>query len=293
MTEKTRFDKEPEAIFPREKIDESEQKEWEKLEKLSRREFFKKLAAGAAILGFGSLETLIASGCMAGKTGLRSEEILRGLERFQKKELKDPYGYLKYLRDREFVIQNEIFDAFAKTVDKKPWWLSSPTAGYLAENYLDTKEEQEEFRTRLQKLGLPQNEIAFYESLFKSTDILIFRESALQEKEFFPIAVAHERFHQAIKKLSSEEYELMKKTAQEIIYLKEGSVPFVREKYHGEKAVVGFYIAAASMNWEEFYTYLAQGEFDERVEDMLKNYPKAYAIFSRIKEACKFGTSVK
>lgn len=288
MSERMQFEKGREVILP-EEINKDEQDEREKLEKLSRREFLKRLAAGAAILGFGSLETMIASGCMAGRTGLKNEEILRGLEKFQQRELKDPYGYLEYLRDREFIIQNEIFDAFAKTVDKKPWWLGSPLGGYLAENYLDTIEEQKEFRSRLQKLGLSQDAVEFYESFFKSTDIIIFRESTLQEKEFFPKVVAHERFHQAIKKLTSEEYKLIKNVAQEIMKSKDEDVFFVREKYHKKSTVVGFYIAAASVNWEELYTYLAQGEFDERVEDVLRTYPKAYAIFSRIKESCRFG----
>jgi len=46
------------------------------------------------------------------------------------------------------------------------------------------------------------------------------------------------------------------------------------------------------MNWEEFYTHLAQGEFEGEVEETLKTeYPKAYRIFDQIREKTKLKNS--
>ena len=39
---------------------------------------------------------------------------------------------------------------------------------------------------------------------------------------------------------------------------------------------------------EEFYPYLAQGDFEKRVETTLKqDHPKAYQIFNRIRDKVK------
>jgi hypothetical protein len=158
----------------------------------------------------------------------------------------------------------------------------------MSENYLDKKEEVEEFRERLAKLGLSQDEIEFYESLFTSTDLIIFRESILKE-DFFLKALPHERFHKTIKRVSNDEYKMMRQAAQEIMDRRdEQDLHFVKERYYKGKTSFGFYVAAASMNWEEFYTYLAQGEFDDSVEQALKtNYPEQYEIFNKIRESCK------
>lgn len=276
----------PKFACPKE-IERHQKEERESLEKMSRREFLEKMAMGATVLGLGGIETVLSSGCATRKIGLKNEEIHEGLERFYR-EIEDPNEYLKYLEDREFVIKNEIFDSYARTVDKRPEWLSSPVGGYISENYLDKKEEQEEFRERLVRLRLSQDETKFYESLFTSSDIIIFRESILKE-EFFLKALSHERFHKAMKHLSNDEYKLMKQAAREIMNRRdEKDMHFVREKYYKGKTSFGFYTAAASMNWEEFYTYLAQGEFDDSVEQALKtDYPEVHALFDRIRESCK------
>lgn len=215
-----------------------------------------------------------------------NKEIHEALEH-PHRELEDPYGYLKYLEDREFVVKNEIFDAYARTVDKRPEWLGQPVGGYLSENYLDTKAEVKEFRKRLAKLGLSQDEIRFYEVPFTSTDLIIFRESILKEEDYFLKVLAHERFHKEIKRLSNKEYQVMRQAAQEIMSRKDedGRYPF-SEKWYPGKRVSGLYLATAQTNWEEFYTFLAQGEFEPLAEDLLKGYyPEAYEIFERLKSS--------
>lgn len=260
--------------------------ERESLEKDSRREFLKKLGAATIIFGLGSVETALSTGCATRRLGLRTEQINQGLERFYR-ELEDPNNYCELLENREFVIKNEIFDSYARTVDRRPDWLVNPIGGYVSENYLDTREE-EEFRERLANLGLPEDEINFYETLLTSTDVIILRESVLQTESFLNV-LPHERIHREIKHLNANEYRTIRQAAQELMNRRnERGISFVRERrYSGEAdAPAGFYNAAAHINWEEFYTYLAQGEFDNSVEQALRTeYPEAYEIFDRIKNA--------
>lgn len=81
----------------------------------------------------------------------------------------------------------------------------------------------------------------------------------------------------------------MKQTAQEILNKKDDeNNSLVKEKEYKGKISFGFYATAAHLNWEEFYTYLAQGEFDDSVEQLLKtDYFQVYKIFNEIKESCK------
>jgi hypothetical protein len=255
-------------------------------DKISRRVFLEKMLKGAAVLGIGGLGPLMSGGRVTSGMELRNEEISEGLENFNRK-LEDPNGYLEYLEDREFVIQNEIFDAYAKTVDKRPHWGGDPVGGYLSKNYLDKKVEVEEFAERLAKLKLSKNEIKFYESLFTSTDLIIFRESILQQ-EFFLKALPHERFHMKMKELDSKEYNYMMKVAKNLLSRTDkDNFHFVTENMDS-KYVGGFAKMQAHMNPEEFYTYLAQGEFVPEAEEAFKNeFPDAYEVFSKIKESCK------
>ncbi len=279
MLEKSKF-------IPSQEATNNPEEERKSLEEMNRREFLRKLGMGLTVLGLGGVEAVLSSGCASSRIGLKSEEIRQRLESFYRK-IEDPNGYLNYLEECEFVVKNEIFDSYARTVDKRPEWLVSPAGGYMSRNYLDKKEEAEEFRERLAKLGLQQDEIKFYELLFSSSDLIILRESVLEE-DFFLTVLPHERFHKAMKRLSNDEYRMMMQAAQDIMDRADGQKHFVKERYYKGKNSVGFYIAAASMNWEEFYTYLAQGEFDDSVEQALKtDFPEQYRIFSEIRESCR------
>jgi len=256
-------------------------------QEMSRREFLEGLSKVAMVLGLGGFEAVLSSGCAVKKMGLENAEINQGLDKFNHGP-EDPNGYLKYLEEREFIIKNAIFDSYARTVDKRPEWMGDPVGGYASENFLDKKEEVEEFRQRLVKVGLTTEEIKFYESLFTSSDIIIFRESILKDKSFLQV-LPHERFHKAMKRLSIEDYKIMRQASLDIIEKRDkDNRRLVSEKYYEGKNTVGFYVAAASMNWEEFYTHLAQGVFDDSAEQFLKaDYPEAYEIFNRIREDCR------
>jgi len=245
-----------------------------------------KLTKGLAILGFCSF-TLLSSGCATGKMGLTNTEIQMGFEKAGH-EIEDPNGYLKYLEDREFVIKNEIFDSYSNTVDKRFNGAATPVGGYIARNYLDTTEEQEELRQRLDQLGISKNDISFYEKLFISSDVIILRESILKKNDFLE-TLSHERLHKKLQYLKIDDYKIMAKASRDLMRRQdENGDNLIKEKYSESKTFFGLYIFAAAMNWEEFYTYLAQGEFDDSAEQILKdNYLAAYKIFNEIRESCK------
>ncbi|MBI3026624.1 hypothetical protein HYY70_00790 [Candidatus Woesearchaeota archaeon] len=64
------------------------------------------------------------------------------------------------------------------------------------------------------------------------------------------------------------------------------NIRLVEEKIEGMQT--GFYRASVSSNWNEFYPYLAQGVFMDRVEIALKQeFPDAYKIFNSLREKTK------
>lgn len=264
-----------------------------------RRDFLKKigLVGGALVLGFYGLDTgarrkkemEIESSEIEDK-GLDDDEIQKGLEKFQK-EIKDPNDYLKYLKNREVIVRDEIFDAFSKTVDKISTRVDNkePVGGYLARNFLDTKTAQQEFQDRLKTLGLTGEEVGFYQKLFSSSDLIIFRESILQT-EYFLYALPHERFHKNLGHLDDEEYIIMAEAAKKVItrYKEDRLYLYLQEERAKGKNTYRTSAPAAGNNWEEFYTYLAGGDFGKEPEKLLaQEYPKAYQIYQEILESTK------
>jgi len=251
---------------------------------MNRREFLGLMGRGATMLAIGGLEGVL-SGC-ATKLPRVNEIELASYYNSITSLIDDPNNYLRFLREREYIVPDDIFESYARTVDKRPEWLSDPMGGYLSRNYLDTNEERKEFIDRLNKLGLSEEEISFYSTLFTSSDIIIFKESVLKDKNFEKI-VPHERFHMAMKRLNKEDYDYMMDVANELLDRRDDGARFVRERDDSEY-VGGFAVVQAQMNPEEFYTYLAQGEFMPRVEEVLnKDYPRTYEIFNRIRDECR------
>ncbi len=257
-------------------------------------------AVPAGVYGFGAFKVT--------SFGLSDQRIAEELARHQR-PIDDPNGYVRYLESREFVIDDAVFDAYACTIDSlvaSGWF--TPDGGYAGASYLDTNIEKKAFRKRLEELGFSPNAISFYESLFTSWDTIIFRESILQE-EFFLKALPHERLHKAMKRLGGGEYQAMRRAVKELMarrvpltepmeFVIDGRKVvltdewFVKELWYLDKTSFGAYFAAASMNWEEFYTYLAQGEFEASAEEALaSDYPEQYAIFSRLREQCALKSS--
>ena len=191
----------------------------------------------------------------------------------------DSHDYLRFLKEDEYVVPDKILRAYRKTVDKR---LSSiPYAVYLKKNFLDTNDEKKEFIGRLKNMGLNEEEVAVYSTIFTSLDVIVITKSTLEGT--FEKVLPHERFHKKMNELNDEDYGNMIKVAREM------KVKLYPKQEEG--------VCVDSRNWcyiatvldpEEFFPYLAQGEYLPKVEEMVKaDYPEVYKLFDKIRDECK------
>ena len=269
---------------------------------MSRRKFGKlALAAAAAIAAF---ETGSAKASPLEKRKQRIENHPSYQESFE--NLEDPNNFKEHLKDGEYIVDNEIYKEYSKIIDNRdlPEWAHNPIASYHKYNFLDTPKEKQEFRSKLEVKGLEREEIQFYMLLFSSRDIIIISEKTFQDTEHFPKILAHERMHQELYDLEKEDRGMflkMKAVAEEItsrkrpfdLAGKEIQMPFIQENYRqiSERSpgyTAGMFNIAIEDNWQEFYTYMAQGYLEQFVEDTLKEeYPEVHEKFTELKEKCK------
>lgn len=253
--------------------------------KMDRRIFLSLMGQGAAVLALGGLESVL-NGCATTLPRVNQTRLTSHYNSISS-SIDDPHNYLRFLNENEYIVPDDVFESYARTVDKRPEWMGNPIGGYLNTNYIDTRAEKKEFINRLEKLGLNNDEIAIYSTLLTSSDVIIFRASVLIDGSFEKV-MPHERFHKKMKRLGEEEYSYMMQVADELLERRDDNdLRFFRERFDS-KYRGGFAFMSAQMNHEEFYTYLAQGEFIPEVEETLrKDYQKAYKIFDRIREECR------
>lgn len=246
-----------------------------------KRKFLNLAGAACIVVALGGLEGII-TGC-ASIPKVSREELKIGYQSSVISSIEDPRDRLRFLHDDEYVVPDKVFNTYVRIVngyeDNFPEWAIIQAGGYFAENYLSGREINK-FAGRLKELNLSEEEISFYIKLFTREDIIILKASELKEDVSFKKFLPHERFHKAMRRLSRKDRKEMMDVAREMIDAKNTD---------GKSLVPrGNAYVAASQNPEEFYTYLAQGEFTFEVEDVLrKNYPKTYQIFDRIREECR------
>ena len=243
---------------------------------MTRREFLGTLGKATALVGLGHFDT----GCASRIQNLKPEEIHAGLSDFYK-ELQDPHEIMNLTHEDEYIIDDRIFSAYAHTTDKGLPEDFSPAGGYIAENWIDTIEEQKEFQERLRKMGLSEKEIAFYESFFASSDMIVFSDKILAHKEFAEKALPHERIHKKLAHIPEKMRLKMMQAAQDIMQRTTDTGEQIFKARHPNPDSRP--VEESQRYWEEFYTFLAQGEFDEAVEDALKNdYLEVYKLYKEI-----------
>lgn len=198
----------------------------------------------------------------------------------------DPFCYAKQLEDKEYFVPQDILRAYEGIVDPNKGTRGNAVGGYLHINYLKVKER--EFLDAIKdKANVTEQEV--YLQIFTTPKAIVFSHSLLKDK-FFEKALPHERFHKKMDEISPEDTKLMKDAALKIINKKKGGDWFLKEKYYPGKNGFGQYSTTPHYfgNWEELYTYMAQGEYKDYVEEHLKEaYPKAYKIYADIKEQSK------
>lgn len=265
----------------------------------SRREILKwgaTAAAGAAVLG-------VEGTAEAKRKGMSHEDIQAGLEQYLP-NVEDPHEYLQHFRAGEYVVDDLVLRSYAAAVDPRPkCYFEGVRGGYIDRNRLD-QQTQQTFREILVRDELPEDKIEFYLQMFSTPDIIVFGDTSLQYEEFISY-LPHERMHQALTHLGRRHRVALAEAAQEIAFRKKGETrdrkaPKKMSKEELEARIGqetflidedprtgGHYSAQAAMNWEEFYTYLAQGVFPEYVEQTFQqDYPKEWGLFDKIRQKC-------
>ena len=110
--------------------------------------------------------------------------------------------YLQYFKENEFIVPDAVFESYVRAIGADRGNVVSQEGGYFSRNYLFNKERRDSFQKELEKLGLEADVIEYYNTLFTSYGVIIFRESILGNERITE-ALPHERFHQESKKLSN------------------------------------------------------------------------------------------
>ena len=196
--------------------------------------------------------------------------------------ISDPHQYLQYLESREYIIPDNVFDAYANAVEKRPivFWIQGPSAAYISRNFLEG-EERESFQKQLARQGYTKEESEIFSSILCAQGNIVLKESLLQDS-FFQEALCHERVHREVDALSSEEKDVLR---QAYDGLKSRSHPQRKGEFLDDKdEYSGVISSLVYANGNEFPPYLATGAFKGFVEDsMFSDFPAAYAIFQRVK----------
>lgn len=128
----------------------------------------------------------------------------------------DPFQYLQYFKENEFIVPDAVFESYVRAIGADKGKVVSQEGGYFSINYLFTQERRESFQKELEPLGLEADVVGYYNKLFTSSGVIIFRESLL-ENERIKEGLPHERFHEEIKKLSNEDKAYLFSVAENLL----------------------------------------------------------------------------
>ncbi|MCL4392010.1 hypothetical protein M1413_01640 [Patescibacteria group bacterium] len=175
-----------------------------------------------------------------------------------------------------------------------------PAGGFLKKNFLDAPERLKNFKGGLEKLGLPEGTVDSLAKIFASKDVIVLNNDLFKNEQKFKEVLLHERIHEAMNDLRTEDLDSLKAGYEDVI--NHASIPvnpdsnfglseesFLQDKMDtANVGSYGWYTVLATMNWDEFYPYLANGKFVPRVEEEVeKAHPSAYRIFKKMEEGAK------
>jgi len=205
-----------------------------------------------------------------------------GIKKLGKLELKSYYSdylskinniNLAYLDTTEYIIPNEIFEVYKKSIGEK----SPCVAFYLKQNYMGYFEKRK-FINELKRKGYDEKDIAFYLAVLTKEKAVVIKECALK-KRYFTSLLLHERIHKELDKLPREDYNKIMEAVKFIIK----NVKFKPSKGSSYSLSYLEEIIKKS-NPEEFIAYLLQGEIDKSTEKFLKKkFPHVYKTLDKIK----------
>lgn len=207
----------------------------------------------------------------------------------------------KYLRHNEYIADSTVMGAFYRTMDPanaKEGMEAS--GGFLKKNLLDTPERIETFKDNLTKLHLPETETDSLVKIFSSKDVIVLNDALFKNAPKFKEVLFHERIHEAMNSLDEKDLDSLKAGYEDIV--NHAPIPvnpdsnfglteesFLKDKLDpADIGSYGWHTVFATMHWDEFYPYLANGKFVPRVEEEIKNaHPGAYKVFERMEQTAK------
>ncbi len=212
----------------------------------------------AAVLGIGVLAS-------AAPLPPVSDSALRTYRSLQMRQFEDPDANLGYLKKNEYVLPNDVFDAYLRLEGSK----AKAVGMFINEAGFN---QGEEFQKQLSNLGYDDGVIHTYFTILNRRRSIIIKEAQLRKPHFRTILL-HERVHKAMPDLPHEDITALHKGY-------EGVKETLPKKYFEKHAKAG------SDPWIEFYPYLSDDkEFDPAVEEKLKkDHPKAHEVYTRMVE---------
>jgi len=167
------------------------------------------------------------------------------------------------LQKGEYLVPNKVFDIYETAACNNKNNKSQHVAGKYISKTIPSRAKKK-FCSKMAKEGYSQEDTASFYDMFATTGGIVIRNS-----DYTPTVLMHERMHREIEKLSQKEKKEIQKAYNHFDTL-----------YYDLDSLV-----KADLNWKEFFPYLADGTIKDNIEKKLKKkYPKAYEIFSRVKE---------
>ena len=207
----------------------------------------------------------------------------------------------KYLRHNEYVADSTVMEIFYQTMDLANAKEGMGAAGgFLKKNFLNTPECLENFEGGLKKLGFSGETVDSLTKIFSSKDVIILNNTLLNNERKFKEVLFHERIHEAMNDLDEKDLDSLKAGYEDV--LNHAPIPanpdsnfglteesFLKDKLDpADIGSYGWYTVLATMNWNEFYPYLANGKFVPRVAEEIKRaHPGAYQIFEKMEQTAK------
>jgi len=258
----------------------------------SRRNFLKSIAA------IGLESTL--SGCVNYAHPEEKEridpaavELLRRYQTDYKNHLVENHAKgIQYLQPYEFVLPREILEAMVILHRTNH---PEQVMGFYKKKS-PNKSKKDKFEEKLDQLNLELNERIALQALFGFPQNILYKEEVFF-RGIHPFVIRHERTHRYMHLFVSDaEHEILKQTYHKMEKDKtqlQSRIPdlnqldglIVHEGIILDNELISYKFKYAFTNYEEFYASLVEGLL-LGIETTLKEYdPKAYSIFTKIREA--------
>ncbi|MEM2478994.1 MAG: hypothetical protein QXJ92_02270 [Candidatus Pacearchaeota archaeon] len=192
---------------------------------------------------------------------------------------------LKKLEEDEYVLPNDVFEAYAKIVMGNYPLPPEQIGGYI--NVPLNSKNYEKFRNAL-KDNYSEQEIALFYSILSKKGNIIIKEKALDEALNDPdldTILIHERTHKEFDKLSNKEKNKVCKVHELFKQMKNPDGTYF---LNFKRLSMGFgNFIELYANCDEFFPFLVTDSLRQEVEQELRKYPDVYKIFEKIKAKVK------